>query len=172
MKIIPVVRLIAFFLVTVLTAAACGVGPASEPGGGAPATDGVDTPIATPAEPIGDAPPVGGGGELTIPRPGQLDVRDIAAETLEAVVDGRSVTLGITFTSGVEPCYVLDTILVERGDHAFAITLREGHGPGDMACIESAMQKHAIVDLGELEPGAYTISDRMGGAAPIEVVVV
>jgi hypothetical protein len=89
---------------------------------------------------------------------------------LEAQVDGRSVTIRITWTSGVEPCYVLDTIVVNRGEHAFAITLREGRGPGDVACIEIAKTKHAFVDLGDLEPGTYTISDAMGGAAPIEVV--
>jgi hypothetical protein len=98
-------------------------------------------------------------------------VRDIPADVLEAAVDGRAVTLRITFTSGVEPCYVLDTILVEPGDRAFAITLREGHGPGDVVCIEIAVQKQAIVELGELEPGTYTITDKTGGAAPIEVVV-
>jgi hypothetical protein len=71
----------------------------------------------------------------------------------------------------VEPCYVLDSVVVTPGDHAFAITLREGHGPGDVACIEIAVQKHTIVELGELDPGTYTITDATGGAAPIEVVV-
>lgn len=33
------------------------------------------------------------------------------------------------------------------------------------------MQKRALVDLGELEPGTYTITDGMSGAAPIQVVV-
>ena len=31
--------------------------------------------------------------------------------------------------------------------------------------------KKAKVDLGDLEPGTYTISDSQGGATPIEVVV-
>ena len=35
----------------------------------------------------------------------------------------------------------------------FAITLREGHGPGDVVCIEIAESKRRIVDLGELAPG-------------------
>jgi hypothetical protein len=160
---------VAALLLVGLLIGACMGGPGST-GASAPAATDSETPITVPAEPVGDPPPIGL-GELTIPRPGQLDVHDISAELLEAVVDGRSVTVGITFTSGIEPCYVLDTILVERGDHAFAITLREGHGPGDMACIEIAMQKHAIVELGELEPGPYTVTDRTGGATPIEVVV-
>ena len=81
-------------------------------------------------------------------------------------------TLTIDYTSGVEPCYVLDSIVVAVGDaRTFAITLREGHGPGDVVCIEIAEFKRAIVDLGELAPGTYTISDTTGGAAPITVTV-
>jgi hypothetical protein len=33
------------------------------------------------------------------------------------------------------------------------------------------MMKTAEVDLGELQPGTYVISDATGGATPIEVVV-
>jgi hypothetical protein len=66
---------------------------------------------------------------------------------------------------------VLDTIVVDQGEMAFAITLQEGHAPGDNICIEIAKFKFALVDLGELEPGTYTISDGTGGAAPIQVVV-
>jgi hypothetical protein len=129
-----------------------------------------ETPIATAMPPIGD-PPAVDPGELTVPQPGQLDVREIPADRLDADIDGRAVTLRITFTSGVEPCYVLDTIVVQKGDHSFGLTLREGHGPGDMACIEIAKTKHALVELGELEPGTYTASDTTGGAAPIEFVI-
>jgi hypothetical protein len=58
----------------------------------------------------------------------------------------------ITYASGVEPCYVLDSIVVERGDHAFTITLRQGHGPGDAVCIQLAEIVRSFVDLGELQP--------------------
>ena len=74
------------------------------------------------------------------------------------------------WTSGVEPCSVLDTIAVDRGNNAFAITLREGHAPGENVCIDIARFKGEILDWG-LEPGTYTISDAAGGAAPIQVVV-
>jgi hypothetical protein len=160
-------RSLAALLVLGLLVAACAGG--GEVGTAQPGDTEPNAPIATNEVPIGDPPPAG--GELTLPQPGQLDPRDIPAELLEAVVDGRVVTLGITYTSGVEPCYVLDSILVTPGDRAFAITLREGHGPGDVACIEIAVQKRTIVELGELAPGTYTITDTTGGAAPIEVVV-
>jgi hypothetical protein len=111
------------------------------------------------------------GGKLTIPKPGQLDVHEIKAESLSTVVDGRRVVLTIGWTSGVEPCYTLDTILVTKGDHSFAITLREGHGAEDVMCIQIAEMKRTEVELGDLEPGTYTITDATGGAPAIEVVV-
>jgi hypothetical protein len=40
-----------------------------------------------------------------------------------------------------------------------------------MVCIEIAMTRHALVELGELEPSTYIVVDATGGAAPIEVVV-
>ncbi len=112
-------------------------------------------------------------GRVVVPVPGQLDIRAIPAQTLTAAVSGRHVTLTIDYTSGVEPCYILDSIVVAVGADTgtFAITLREGHGPGDVVCIEIAESKRAIVDLGELAPGNYTISDTTGGAAPITISV-
>jgi hypothetical protein len=112
-------------------------------------------------------------GRVVVPVPGQLDVRAIPAQTLSAAAAGRRVTLTIDYTSGVEPCYILDSIVVAVGADAgtFAITLREGHGPGDVVCIEIAESKRAIVELGELAPGTYTISDTTGGAAPITITV-
>ena len=112
-----------------------------------------------------------GGGAPTIPQPGQLDVRPIAADTLEAQVNGRRVVVTVHFTSGVEPCHVLDSVLVAKAPGSFAITLREGTGPGDVVCIQIAELKRVQVDLGELEPDTYTITDTTGGAAAIQVVV-
>lgn len=153
----------AIVVLAALVLAGCGTAEATAPPTQAP-------PTGSNVAPTVELPPPGS-GELVVPRPGQLDVREIPADLLEAEVDGRSVTIRISFTSGVEPCYVLDTIVVTRGDHAFAVTLRQGHGPGDFVCIDIAVAKHALVDLGALEPGTYTITDAMGGAAPIEVVV-
>jgi hypothetical protein len=110
---------------------------------------------------------------IVVPKPGQLDVRPIPAQTLTAVAAGRHVTLTIDYTSGVEPCNILDSIVVAVGAEAktFAITLREGHGPQDVVCIEIAESRRAIVDLDDLAPGTYTISDTTGGAAPITMTV-
>jgi hypothetical protein len=142
--------------------------PSSQP----PAAIDPDTPIGTDAPPGGGDPGVvPGAGRIVVPRPGQFDVRPIPAQTLATQVDGRRVVIAIDYTSGVEPCYVLDSILVQPRQGSFAITLREGHGPGDVMCTEQAEFKRALVDLGELAPGSYTISDATGGAAPISVTV-
>ncbi|HEX5148374.1 MAG TPA: hypothetical protein VFW02_04785, partial [Candidatus Limnocylindrales bacterium] len=147
-------------------------GASGTTGDASPIPSNPDTPVgAQPAPSAGGGNPGVGGGELTVPQPGQLDVHPVPAELLESAVDGHNVTIRITWTSGVEPCNVLDTILVDRTGDAIAITLREGHAVGNKICIEIAKQKHALVDLGELEPGTYTISDAVGGAAPIQVVV-
>ena len=113
----------------------------------------------------------GGSGAVVVPKPGQLDVHPIAADSFSARVDGRHVVLTITYTSGVEPCSILDTIIVQRGQGSFAITLREGHGPGNQVCIMIAKEMKTQVDLGELDPGSYTITDATGGADPIQEIV-
>jgi hypothetical protein len=142
------------------------VGPAPSPSPAASAdpnaSTGTDEPSGDPGLPA---------ARIVTPKPGQLDVRPIPAERLAATVNGHNVVVEVTYTSGVEPCYVLDSILVERGDHSFAITLRQGHGPGDNVCIEIAETVRAFVDLGELGAGSYTITDTQNGAAPITVAV-
>jgi hypothetical protein len=115
----------------------------------------------------------GGPGQptLVIAKPGQLNPRPIPAATLEASVDGRRVLVKATWWSGVEPCYVLDSVKVDRAGFEIAITMIEGTSDPNAACIEIAMQKATIVDLGELEPGTYTITSPGGEAPPITVTV-
>lgn len=161
-------RRLAGLLTLVVVIAACSGAGASTPPSAAPSVD--------PNTPVTNAPGNGGGvdpgdGGLVEPKPGQLDVHAVPMNLLEAAVDGRHVVVTASWTSGVEPCYTLDSIVVDKGDHAFTLTIREGHGPEDVACIEIAQMKKATVDLGDLEPGTYTISDSQAGAAPIEVVV-
>lgn len=144
--------------------------PPSSPPSGAPSADpgssvGTDLPIAS------DPGVIDPEGRLVSPVPGQLDVHPISAERLTASIDGRRVVITIAYTSGVEPCSILDSIMVQKGSGSFAITLREGHGPGDPICVMIAESKRTLVDLGELEAGDYRISDATGGAPPIVVTV-
>lgn len=143
---------------------------------GASAPTGTLIPSIDPNTPVTDAP--GGGGSdpgvgdgLVVPKPGQLDVHPVSIDLFETRVDGRAVSVIASWTSGVEPCYVLDSVVVDRDGQTFSITVREGHGPEDVACIEIAQMKRVAIDLGELEPGTYTIVDSQGSAAPVEIVV-
>ncbi len=148
---------------------------------GAPSAPPSETPTAPPsASPqpsdpppaSGDGPGDLGGAKVVVPRPGQLDVHTVAAETLTASVDGRRLTVTIDWWSGVEPCTILDTVVVETEPDGYAITLREGRGPEEVACIAIAEQHRTVVEFpDDLAPGTYTIRDGAGGAPAIEVVI-
>lgn len=129
-----------------------------------------DAPVTSPPD-DGVVPPDPGGAKLVVPKPGQLDVHAVSAEAITATVDGRNVTLDISWWSGVEPCTILDTVVIETGPGSFAITLQEGRGPEEVACIAIAEQHRTVVDLGELEPGTYQVTDATGGAPAIEFTV-
>ena len=129
-----------------------------------------DTPITAPPS---AAPSDGnlGGGKLVVPKPGQLDVRTVKADELVARVEGSSIIVTVSWTTGVEPCNVLDQVIVDQGEGSYAITLREGHGPEDIACIAIAETHLTEVVIKDVAPGTYQITDAAGGAAPIEVTV-
>jgi hypothetical protein len=165
-------------LLVALVVGACG--SASAPGDGSGtspgdpgATPDPNAPVATdiPVVPGGGGPFDPNGGRIVVPKPGQLGVHPVPAQTLSATVNGRRVVVTIAYTSGVEPCNILDSIIVKTGLRSFELTLREGHGPEDVACIEIAESRRAIVDLGELEPGTYAITDGTGVATPISVII-
>lgn len=111
--------------------------------------------------------------QLVEPVAGARMIRDTAATDVRAAVVGRRVTVQVAFWGGVEPCHVLAGVDVARDGNTITITVKVGAGPEagpDIACIEIAVLKATTVDLGELDPGTYTIV-AVGDAAPIEVVV-
>ena len=161
----------------VVGACASGAGPtpvpsASPPAAVAPSSD-PGAPVSTDVSPGAGDPNTfdPNNGRVVVPKPGQLDVHSLSAQTLSATVTGRRVVVSVAYASGVEPCSVLDSIVVKTGPGSFEITLREGHGLGQTICPDIAEFKRALVDLGELDPGTYTITDGTGGAKPISVTV-
>lgn len=148
--------------------------PSSDTGGGASGNPGQSDP-----DPhfggIVDPTPVDPGlgqPKLVIPRPGQLNPRPVGAASLEPAVTGHHVLIKVTWWSGVEPCNVLDSVKVERSGTAITIQLIEGTGDANAICIEIAQEKATIVDLGELDPGTYTISaGGKGDATPVTITV-
>jgi hypothetical protein len=168
---------IARIAAAVMLLAACSVGvPATQP----PSPSG--PPVAVPGDPgqpVGTQPLPGDPGAsglpegqptLVVPKPGRLDVHPVGATKLEAQVDGRRVRVTITWWSGVEPCSVLDSVALTTDGTNIAIELREGADQLGVACIQIAMLKATVVDLGTLTPGVYAIS-AWGMAAPIRVTV-
>lgn len=152
-----------------------GSGGGSAPGGGAPGPGGG----AVPGNPgNGGAVDPGAGGAVPDPQPtivtpaaGVAGIHDVGATRLHAAVNGRRVSIQVAWWSGVEPCSVLAEIGVARDGSTFTLTVREGSvGAGVVACIEIAMYKAAIVDLGDLDPGTYTVR-AFGDAPPVEVIV-
>jgi hypothetical protein len=119
--------------------------------------------------------PGGTGGEgprptLVTPVAGLLDIHPVGAVALEPSVDGRHVSVRVSWWSGVEPCSTLAAVDVARDGKIVTLTVHEGAARRDVACIDIAVYKATIVDLGELDPGDYTIA-AFGEAAPVAVTV-
>lgn len=151
--------------------------PGRDPGGnqgggtdpGNPGNGGIVVPNPNPDPGVVDP----GEPQLVEPVAGARMIRDGSASDVRAAVVGRRVTVQVAFWDGVEPCHVLAGVDVARDGNTITLTVKLGAGPEagpDVACIEIAVLKATIVDLGELEPGTYTIV-AVGDAAPIEVVV-
>jgi hypothetical protein len=135
--------------------------PASEAPASAPPSDGGTEPSLDP----------GIGAKPVVPRPGQLDVHQVPADLLTGRADGNTVTVTAVWTSGVEPCNILDHVEVIKGDGTLSIALFEGRGPGDNVCIAIAEQHMTEIEVPDLAAGTWTILDATGNAPPAEVTV-
>jgi hypothetical protein len=125
--------------------------------------------------------PAPGGGDpngqrpsIEDPVPGQLNPVPVGVWTIEPSVDGRHVTVLLSWWSGPAPCSVLDSVEVVREGTTITMTPREGAdraaGDGQLACPAIAMLRGTIVDLGELAPGTWTLAAH-GDLAPIQIAV-
>lgn len=140
-------------------------------GGSAPGNPGGGLPVPIDPGPGGGGPVNPGDPSRVAPVAGARDIHDVGAARLRAAVNGRNVAVEIAWWSGVEPCSAFAGVVFAREGSTFTLTVREGSTAGpNVACIEIAMFKSAIVDLGELEPGTYTVR-AFGDVAPIQVVV-
>lgn len=174
-------------LLTILTLAACGAAAGPSP---TPATTPQPTPTAVPGNGgVGGGSggnsgggAVGGGGGIVDPGPGVdpilgqatfvvpaaglINQHPVNVQRVRAATDDQGVTAELRWWSGVAPCNALDSVQVDKDEAARTIklTVIEGSGPGDMACIDIAQLKATVVDLGKLAAGTWTIS--AGGDAP------
>ena len=133
--------------------------------GGDPGT-GIGAPVdPTPIDPGAGQP------ALLVPKPGQLNPHPVAPQTLQASVDGRHVLVKVSWYGGIAPCSVLDSVKVERSGMTIALTVIEGASEADAICAEIAMLKATIVDLGDLDPGTWTITAPNSDAPPVTLTI-
>jgi len=161
------VRLAAALLTLAVVIAACSVGPASST---APVAPSASAPPADPSSDPSVEPPVG--EKPVVPKPGQaINVHPVAAESLSARVDGSTIVVKATWWSGVEPCTIFDSIVVDKGEGTYKVTLREGSSPQEIACIAIAEQHVTEFEIPDVAAGTWKIVDSGGTAPPIEVTV-
>ena len=91
----------------------------------------------------------------------------VPAESLTARVDGNKIIVTAMWTSGVEPCTILDSIVVDKGEGTYTVTLREGSSPQEIACIAIAEQHVTEFEIPDVAAGTWTISDSGGVATPV-----
>jgi len=112
------------------------------------------------------------GAKPIVPRPGQaIGIHSVVADSLAARVDGNTIVVTARWTSGVEPCTILDSIVVDKGEGTYTITLREGSSPQEIACIAIAEQHVTEFEIPDVAAGTWTITDSGGVATPVQVTV-
>jgi hypothetical protein len=114
--------------------------------------------------------PILGQATFVVPQPGQQDLHPVNVQMIRSAIDGRHLTIELRWWSGVAPCTILDSVQVDRDGTIFTLTPQEGSSGQPIACDDIAQLKATIVDLGNLDPGSWTIK-ASGDAAPITVVV-
>ncbi len=120
----------------------------TDPGDTKPGAAGPDEPIA--GTPAPADPPAADEALHVKPVPGIVDSRPHAIDRISVAADGRTVT--VYWWGGVDSCYGLDEVLVERdADGMPVITVLEGTLPGlgDVVCIEIALLKATTITLDE-----------------------
>lgn len=135
-----------------------GVGGGSGGGGGSSGNTGGGA--VDPMPPIDNQDPWLGDANTVVPVAGRVDPHPINVQHIRAAVDDAGVRVELRWYSGVEPCYVLDSVVIARDEVAktIRITVIEGSNAGDQACIDLAELKATVVDLGDLAAGEWTIS--------------
>jgi hypothetical protein len=127
--------------------------------------------ILVPEPPVAQDPLLGD-ASVVVAVPGRVNPQQVNVQLVRAALDGAGVVVELRWYSGVAPCYVLDSVGVDRDDEAkmVRLTVMEGSNPGNSVCIDLAELKATVVDLGELSAGSWTISAE-GDAKAITIEV-
>jgi hypothetical protein len=146
--------------------------PPAGSGGGLTAGGSGDGSVSSPNDPGGALPPdADSNAELVQPVPGRLDPHDTGITKLAAHVEGHHVWIRATFWGGVKPCFALDSTTATRSGSTITVGLRSGADANDVMCIDIAKLYATVIDLGDVDPGRYTVKSATGDAPPISIVV-
>ena len=175
-------RTLSAVLLTILTVAACGatVGPSAAPtpaptptavpgnggiGGGSGGNTGGNTGggavggggIVDPGQGIN---PILGQATFVGPTAGLINQYPVSVQLVRAAADEQGASAELRWWSGVAPCNALDSVRIDKDEAARTIklTVIEGSGRGDVACIDIAQLKATVVHLGKLAAGTWTIA--------------
>ncbi|MDR8407603.1 hypothetical protein MTP10_02475 [Nonomuraea sp. 3-1Str] len=131
---------------SVVLAMGCGTvtpaGQAGPPSRGQAASPAPHIPVSVPAA---TTPPKG--PQPVKPTGDAVNVRKVPWQTARAV--NKSRTIRLVWSSGVEPCTVLDRVKVKETAKTVTVTLYEGASPKakNVACIMIAIEKTTTVKL-------------------------
>ena len=164
----PVMTMRTATILALLALATGGCVAAATPTPVASAPAGSPAPDPTPSEATEPPDPT---AEHVVPVPGQQAVLPVPIVELTAQINGRSVAVIAHWASGVEPCFVLDSVAVTPIRDGFAVGLFEGTSRPGVACEAIAVSKSTRIEVGELEPGTYRVRDATGSGTAIEFVV-
>jgi len=129
-------------------------------GSGSNGNGGVVAPPGGIIDPGGGIDPILGKANVVAPVAGLINQHPVSVSLIRATADANGATAELRWWSGVAPCSALDSVQVEKDESAKTIklTVIEGSGQGDVACIDIAELKATVVDLGALAAGTWSIS--------------
>ena len=136
-----------------------GIDPGTGGGGGSDPGTGGGIAIPLPQDP--NQNPLLGDANYVKPSKNLVNQHPINVQMVRAFIeDDGTVTADLRWYSGVAPCNQLDRVEIVKDDAAKTIrlTVIEGSGQGDVACIEIAELRATTVDLDTLASGTWTIS--------------
>ena len=108
-----------------------------------------------------------------MPAPNLNDPHPVSVQLVRGIVQADGTALvELRWWSGVAPCNQLDHVDIAKDDSAKTVhlTVVEGFGPRDIACIDIAELRATTVNLGTLAAGTWTISaEGDAPAIPLDV---
>lgn len=123
-------------------------------------------------DPGGGIDPILGQAHFVSPTVDLINQHPVSVQHIRAAADAMGATAELRWWSGVAPCSALDSVQVDKDETARTIrlTVIEGSGKGDVACIDIAELKATVVDLGVLAAGRWTISaEGDAPAVPLDI---